>query len=862
MAASRNLKVIFSASTAQLTRAFNSAGNDAKRFGKNAEKGGQGLRRMSAFAMAAGVATAGVLAIGLKKAASAAVDAEASNARLAAQLTSMGKNTAQVRGQIDQTVQSLSAMSGFDDEDLQDAFTSLVRTTGDVAKAQGQLGLISDVARGRQISLAQATSIVNRVNAGSVGGLRRLGIEVDKNTTKEEGLAKLRQKFAGQAEAYGNTAAGAQDRLRVATENAFEAIGVALTPVIAAFANFAATTLPRVIDFLMRNKEAVLGVAAGLGALWVALAGARAINTFAAAFGVLNTVMNANPIIRVATLLLALGAALVTAWQTSETFRNTVTGVFNAVRTAVTTAITSTVNTIKMVWGQVAPFVMPALNLMRTVFVTTFNNIRTIVQTVIGVVSGVVRAFMALLRGDFSGVLSGIRQVVSSVFNGIKSIISNTISGAVSAALQLAQGIANAILRVGEYMVGLASKIVQGLSSALTTAVTWVAQRFLAIGKAIVEGIKTGISNAWGAFKDWLLDKLGDPVDWAMGILGIGSPSRVMAEKVGKPMAQGIGVGFAGEMQRQRPKVTKLIAATVKQARSALAGMTGSLASLVGQRMTASDSGRLATLQADEEARQRQITDAALNADEAAANADKARAAAARDAATEAEERLRLQEEVDAAEARLADIAEQRETNRRAREIADLQASIESRKSKYEQDIANLTASFNNGKISAADFQAQLNALIGGPMGQELGEAFAMEFNSVLSAIEAQIRALASAAAAAIKGEEGPTVVKPQKVKRKKPKKPAKGQKAKEMATGGILRRAVLAGEAGPEAVIPLTSTRAGKMLAQAVRDAGGSSAGTATVVNVTVNGVMSTDVREFARQIKPELDRVISLRA
>jgi hypothetical protein len=856
VAASRNLKVIFSASTAQLSRAFRTAGGDAKKFGNSAAKGGEGLRRMSTFAIAAGAATAGVLAVGLKKAATAAVDAEASNARLAAQLTSMGKNTAQVRGQIDQTVQSLSAMSGFDDEDLQDAFTSLVRTTGDVAKAQGQLGLIADVARGRQISLAQAAAVVNRVNAGSVGGLRRLGIEVDKNTTKEEGLAKLRQKFAGQAEAFGNTAAGAQERLRVATENAFEAVGVALTPVIAAFANFAATTLPKVIDFLMRNKQAVLGVAAGLGVLWGALAGARAINTFASAFSVLNTVMKANPILRVVGLLLTLGAALVTAWQTSETFRNTVTSIFNAIRTAVTTAITATVSTIRTVWSQVSPIVLPVLNVLRTVFVTTFNQVKTIVTTVFGVISGVVRTFTSLLRGDFSGAVQGVRQIISSVFNGIKGLISNAISGAVSAATQLAQGIANAILRVGEYMVGLAGRIVQGLASAFTTAVAWVGQKFLGIGKAIVEGIKSGISNAWGAFKDWLLDKLGDPIDWAKGILGIGSPSRVFANQVGAPMAQGIGVGFASEMQRQRPRMQKLVASTVKQARSALAGMTSSLGGMVAQRMTAGDSGRLAQLQADEEARNRQLTDDQLAADERRAAAERDAAQAGINAtAAGTEERLRYEQELASALEQLADVAEQRETNRRAREIADLQSSIESRKTKYEQDIANLTASFNSGKISATQFQTELNALIGGPMGAELGSAFALEFNTTLSAIETQIRALASAAAAAITGEEGPAVVTPKRAKPKRPKKP----KTTKMARGGILRRAVIAGEAGPEAVIPLTSARAGRMLAQAVTDAGAQGTGRGpAVINLTFNGVL--DAREAARVLQPELNRIVSV--
>lgn len=330
--AERQPKVSIIGDASRLVRAFRTASSATDKFSKGARNNSRHLDRLSTAATVAGAAVLGLAVVGLKKSAAAAVEAEASNARLAAQLTTMGKNSAVVRGQIDQTVQSLSRMSGFDDEQLQDAFTTLVRTTGNVSKSQQELGLVADIARGRQISLAQAAAIVNRVNVGNVGSLKRLGIEVDKNTTKQQAFGMLQQKFAGQAAAYGQTAAGAQERLGVAMENAFEAVGVALTPLIIAFSNWAANVLPRVVNWLMQNKTAVLGVAAAMGGLWAALAGARMVNTFAQAFSVLNTVMKGNIFLLVAAAVVAVGAALFAAYQKSATFRNAVNELLQAVR--------------------------------------------------------------------------------------------------------------------------------------------------------------------------------------------------------------------------------------------------------------------------------------------------------------------------------------------------------------------------------------------------------------------------------------------------------------------------------------------------------------------------------------------------
>ena len=897
---SRKLEVIFSASTGQLERAFNKVARDSERLGKSGQTAGQHFSNFSKVAMIAGGVMGGVFLAGMHKATEAAITNEAAQAKLGAQLRTVGKDNEDVRGRIDRTVESLSRMSGFKGVELTGAFTALVRTTGNVTKSQKELALATDIARGRGISLAQASTLLNRVNVGSIGGLKRVGIEVDKNTTKEKALALLRQKFGGQAAAYANSAAGAQARLSATTEAAWEKIGTALTPVVIAFANFASNVVPRVISIVDTNKGVFIALAGAAGILWAAFTASKVINTMATAFRTLNVVMAANPFILVATAVVALGIALYEAYQHSETFRNAVNTAFTAVSNTVMNVVGPVIAWFRANWSQIVAIAMPVLTVLRTYVETAFNNIKIVITTVMGVVRGVIQTFTALLHGDFSGAINGIKTIVSSVFGGIVGIIRNTLSGALSAAKEVGLAIWHGIVDGLAALAGLAGKVVSGIGNALTAAVSWVGQRFLEVGSAIVEGIKNGISSAWDGFKSWLMDKLGSPVQWAKDLLGIGSPSRVFADQVGKPMADGIRVGFEKGHQQTKATLLSSIQDLVHSARANLGNLGQSMAGLAGQRYAATARGgvandTLAGLQATEDARQRGLTDTRLNNEQAAADAAVTSATAARDATQEGTQaRIDAEQALTDATQRQNDAREAITTETRQREIADLQKNIDERATKYQTDIDNLVAQFNRGGKSADDFQRELTALIGGPAGDDLGTAFGDSFNAQLNAMVGQAKAiLSNANLGSVTGASSPNVENPSasakegwtqaiaKVKSRLEQQyadehpnakkgagaawvaqklaawKAANRSAYAMADGGVLTRAVIAGEAGPEAFLPLSSPRAGRMLASAMADAG-MAGGTTVVVNVAGNEFSAAD---FARKLQPELARLISRR-
>jgi len=90
-------------------------------------------------------------------------------------------------------------------------------------------------------------------------------------------------------------------------------------------------------------------------------------------------------------------------------------------------------------------------------------------------------------------------------------------------------------------------------------------------------------------------------------------------------------------------------------------------------------------------------------------------------------------------------------------------------------------------------------------------------------------------------------------VNRQKPGRPKPVRKAFGLAMGGILKQPTfVAGEAGREAVIPLESSSAMKIL----RDAIGGGGGSTVVYNLVVNAGLGTDPDDLGRVIVDSIKR------
>ena len=102
------------------------------------------------------------------------------------------------------------------------------------------------------------------------------------------------------------------------------------------------------------------------------------------------------------------------------------------------------------------------------------------------------------------------------------------------------------------------TKFKNGLSQVWTTVKTWIKEKVIdkiigmfnffdamvQAGKDLIEGIKKGIKDKWNSFKGWVSDKANDIKGFFTKPFKIHSPSKYMADMIGKNLILGIQVGY------------------------------------------------------------------------------------------------------------------------------------------------------------------------------------------------------------------------------------------------------------------------------------------------------------------------------
>lgn len=236
-------------------------------------------------------------------------------------------------------------------------------------------------------------------------------------------------------------------------------------------------------------KQAGLWVAntAKMVAHGVAIAAVRtATALWTAAQWALNAALNANPISLIIIAIVALIAAIVLLWNNSETFRNIVTGVFEAVW-----------NAIKAVWDWISnnwPLLLAILTgPIGLAVLWIINNWET------------VKAAFALAWEFIKGVWSNVVAWFGNVWNGIKSIFAsvgqwfaNMFTGAVNAIFNAWNGITGFFRGIWNAITSIFGSIGAAVSNGIVGAVRGVVNGILSGAENIVNGFVGAINGVIG----------------------------------------------------------------------------------------------------------------------------------------------------------------------------------------------------------------------------------------------------------------------------------------------------------------------------------------------------------------------------
>lgn len=159
-----------------------------------------------------------------------AMEDEKSLVALAKAMENVG--LAQKNAAAEDLIKSMSLQFGIADDQLRPAFQRLVTATRDVERSQKLLGLALDISAAGYADTESAAKALSAAAMGNFTALQRLKLPIDANTvaTKdfEGAITQLNQSVGGQAAAAAETYQGKLNRVTVAANEAKEAIGYAL----------------------------------------------------------------------------------------------------------------------------------------------------------------------------------------------------------------------------------------------------------------------------------------------------------------------------------------------------------------------------------------------------------------------------------------------------------------------------------------------------------------------------------------------------------------------------------------------------------------------------------------------------------
>lgn len=278
--------------------------------------------------------------------------------------------------------------------------------------------------------------------------------------------------------------------------------------------------------------------------------------------------------------------------STSTTF-NSVLATVNTVLTAVNTIVNmllgqiltfwrangqDILNTTAEIWLQLNRIIQPALELVQGIvtgvflyikeFLQTHGDdiqhilsnawvvVKNVIMTALTVIEGIIKAALAIFKGDWDGVWKAFQDIADRTAPMIKAAI---------------EGLFEAIAGIFGTNLTEIANLWRNNFNMLVEIATKIKDRMVAAGTALVEGIKSGISGAWGKLTKWVEDRINELPEAVRTALGIGSPSKVFAA-IAVESVNGLIVGWGATM----PQFIKMTGAhAYEMAENVLKGFEG-----------------------------------------------------------------------------------------------------------------------------------------------------------------------------------------------------------------------------------------------------------------------------------------------
>lgn len=190
-----------------------------------------------------------------------------------------------------------------------------------------------------------------------------------------------------------------------------------------------------------------------------------------------------------------------------------------------------------------------------TLFQDMVNMVTEQMQNMVNVITEQMQALTDAIVDGFTRASDEATQLVDEM----TSSLINAFDDMATQVSQLVDEMTNSLIRAFGDMVSQVSNAMDDLAWVIESSLSNMSGGFYDVGVEIVRGIGNGIISQSAWLENIIDDLIQDAVDAAKDAAEVHSPSRRMARELGKPMAQGIGVGFEKEAARIFSKMKSVV---------------------------------------------------------------------------------------------------------------------------------------------------------------------------------------------------------------------------------------------------------------------------------------------------------------
>lgn len=203
-----------------------------------------------------------------------------------------------------------------------------------------------------------------------------------------------------------------------------------------------------------------------------------------------------------------------------------VTGNFDLVKEAISNAWTIIQEKTGEVWNAIVTFLSTIWENIKSAVLNAWENIKTTISNAIETAKQTIINVWNAIVAYLKGVLENIKSSILSAWENVKSTVSNAIQNIKNAVVNGWNNLVSTITGAGPRIV---SATQSGFRNAVAAARDFVSNAYN-VGRNLIMGFVNGVKNAAGALIDAVGNAVSGAINWAKGLLGIHSPSRVFRQ--------------------------------------------------------------------------------------------------------------------------------------------------------------------------------------------------------------------------------------------------------------------------------------------------------------------------------------------